>query len=127
MVGIIFIVVGIVAAIIGIGIAFREIEDFLGFFLFSLPGIVSIIIGVILKINHLTMNDETVFGVGIALLGTVFFTISALDIHLENVDYLILMAVPYAFAMISCFMILTGNKPVIDLSDNMVVESISII
>jgi flagellar motor component MotA len=81
MAGIIFIIVGIVAAIIGIVIAFREIEDFLGFFCFSLPGIVSIIIGVILKINHLTMNDETVFGVGIALLGTIFFTISALDIH----------------------------------------------
>jgi hypothetical protein len=33
------------------------------------------------------------------------------------------MAVPYAFVMICCFMILTGNKPVIDLSDNMVVEA----
>lgn len=78
MAGIIFIIVGIVLAIIGIAAAHEREEAFLGFLLFSLPGIVSVIIGIIIMVNHLVMNGTIMSGSLTILVGTVLFAFDAL-------------------------------------------------
>lgn len=78
MAGIIFIIVGIVLAIIGIAAAHEREEAFLGFLLFSLPGIVSVIIGIIIMVNHLVMNETIMSGSLTILVGTVLFAFDAL-------------------------------------------------
>ena len=78
MVGIIFIIVGIVLAAIGIAAAHESEEDFLGVLLFSLPGIVSVIIGIIIMVNHLVMSMTVISGSLAILAGTVAFAFVAL-------------------------------------------------
>lgn len=78
MVEIIFIIVGIVLAAIGIATAHESEEDFLGVLLFSLPGIVSVIIGIIIMVNHLVMSMTVISGSLAILAGTVAFAFVAL-------------------------------------------------
>lgn len=115
MAGIIFIIVGIVAAIIGIVIAFRETEDFLVSFIFSLPGIVSIIIGIIIMVNHLVMSRAVISGSLTILTGTVLFVIDALLAYTNEEGGLMIYSILLIPIIVCGFMLLTGSVSASDL------------
>lgn len=115
MAGIIFIIVGIVLAIIGIAAAHEREEAFLGFLLFSLPGIVSVIIGIIIMVNHLVMSRTVISGSLTILVGTVVFAFVALLAYTDEEGVLMLYSIPCIVVIICGFMTLTGSISASDL------------
>ena len=115
MAGIIFIIVGIVLAIIGIAASHENYETFLGFLLFSLPGIVSVIIGIIIMVNHLVMSRTVISGSLTILVGTVAFSFVALWAYTDEEGVLMLYSFPCIVVIIFGFMTLTGSISASDL------------
>lgn len=115
MAGIIFIIVGIVLAIIGIAAAHEREEAFLGFLLFSLPGIVSVIIGIIIMVNHLVMSRTVISGSLTILVGTVAFSFVALCAYTDEEGVWMLYSIPCIVVIICGFMTLTGSISASDL------------
>ena len=115
MAGIIFIIVGIVLAIIGIAAAHEREETFLGFLLFSLPGIVSVIIGIIIMVNHLVMSRTVISGSLAILASTVAFSFVALWAYTDEEGVLMLYSIPCIVVIICGFMILTDSISASDL------------
>ena len=115
MVEIIFIIVGIVLAAIGIAAAHESEEDFLGVLLFSLPGIVSVIIGIIIMVNHLVMSMTVISGSLAILAGTVAFAFVALWAYTDEEGVLMLYSIPCIVVIICGFMILTDSISASDL------------
>lgn len=115
MAGIIFIIVGIVLAIIGIAAAHEREEAFLGFLLFSLPGIVSVIIGIIIMVNHLVMNETIMSGSLTILVGTVLFAFDALWAYTNKEGVLMIYSILLIPIIVCGFMLLTGSVSASDL------------
>lgn len=115
MAGIIFIIVGIVLAIIGTAAAHEREEAFLGYLLFSLPGIVSVIIGIIIMVNHLVMNRTVISGSLTILVGTVVFAFVALLAYTNEEGVLMLYSIPCIVVIICGFMTLTDSISASDL------------